>query len=969
MTDIHDRTIQHIHLQTIYQRYTNHIFRLTQHIQQRILDGTMNENTKTTFNHQLDLLIKTMSDEYNQQFNTIYEGSTTEHSQPLMQNQIFCERMNNVLDQWQVMNHEPEYGPFMAIRATLLELVTKYGVRRLSDFIRIYYHDHYESFVDPNITFMLKALNKVFVPTRIEIIEPLKTSWQITPCVTSTELNMDIYCNVYVRCTTQSFCFHGYVRSNNINLHTKTALVCAPFLYQKYCDAQRKAINQYRVSPLFMKQYLRHFDESFLFVYETDKLAEIIRSDFHEYSVLITSSTDAILQKFSEADIKQMHRMINLLLLGNQNHMNLATLLYGWTKQSKFNGHRTYGDIIYDRLSFHAQSKLRKQNIKFKAEIKHVKTLNKKDISYEKRLAALPHMPTDIKSYVMDKIKEIKMTENNYKAIMAIEGLLNFPWKPQAFENAFDTLKTSRTQTMNYLAHAQSTIESMVYGHAESKKTFQELLGKWIMNSKSCGQIIGLVGPPGVGKTLLAKSIGKALDLPVSIIGVGGMYDSADLVGHSYTYSGAQYGSIIRNMIKAGQWRSVMVFDEVDKVSHRHGINEIQNILIHLTDPNMNTHFQDRFYSSIDFDLSGLLIIFSYNDSSKLDQILKDRIREIKIQAYSTEEKIVITQTHLLKELCDHVNFDVNMIEFSKPMIQYLIETYTQEAGVRELKRKLEQILLKLNLSRIHFEGPFAEILKQQQLEHPHQTEAEQEAFQNALYKFENQTYKIKMTKDLIHQYLDQGDIEWDKIHTHHRVGVINGLYATSMGLGGIVPIQMSLSSGQRTGLTLKITGNQKKIMRESIECAKTVALNLLSEAKRQQLLSESHIIHVHAPDGATPKDGPSAGCAFTTAFVSLFTHKKINRHVAMTGEIDLTGKICKIGGLSAKLEGARRAGIKHVYVSQENQKDVNEYIIKNPTHVNDQFQITTVKHIRSIVLNEHILLHVNAEDFQIHHS
>nr|QZX43287.2 AAA family ATPase [Mimivirus sp.] len=327
-------------------------------------------------------------------------------------------------------------------------------------------------------------------------------------------------------------------------------------------------------------------------------------------------------------------------------------------------------------------------------------------------------MPDNVKSYILEKNNEIKTGENNYKLQMAINGLMQFPWKPKDPNSHYMQIKNSMTKSRNYLQNVAKKLNETVYGHENSKKVLIELVGKWIQNPESTGQVIGLVGPPGVGKTLLAKGISSALGIPLSIVGLGGMSDSADLIGHSFTYAGAQYGMIVRQMIKAGNWRCVMFFDEVDKVSKRNDTNEIYNTLIHITDPNMNQNFQDRFYSSsIDFDLSGVLVVFSYNNSEKLDPILLDRIKEIKISAYSVKEKISIAQNYILKELCENIGFDREKIQINDDIIQYIIEKYTMEAGVRELKRQLEQILLKINIDRFYMRGPFRKLLKAKYLQ------------------------------------------------------------------------------------------------------------------------------------------------------------------------------------------------------------------------------------------------------------
>ncbi len=457
------------------------------------------------------------------------------------------------------------------------------------------------------------------------------------------------------------------------------------------------------------------------------------------------------------------------------------------------------------------------------------------------------------------------------------------------------------------------------------------------------------------------------------MVPLGGMGDSSDLIGHNFTYANAQYGMIIRQMINSGNWRCMMFFDELDKVAIRHETSEIFNTLIHITDPNMNTHFQDRFYSSaIEFDLSGVLIVFSYNSSELLDPILLDRIKEIKISAYSVKEKIAIAQNHMIGELTNEIGFPKQKISFSDETITYIIEKYTNEAGVRELRRKLEQIFKGINTDRFFMRGPFINLMQKIYGKDcdPNKLETLLDPEQiDKIFNFDIDEM-LNIDLDLVHTYLEKPTLMIEKIHTHNAIGEINGLYATNIGIGGVVPIQIrknyvgNPASGNtaKHKFELELTGNQKLVMKESVRCAWTVATNILN--KKNIVDKYPNGFHIHALDGGTPKDGPSAGCAFATAFVSILLEKKINRFVAMTGEIELTGKINKIGGLSAKLIGAKKAGIKRVYICKENKPDYELIKKKDPTFFDENFEIKIIKHIIDIVTDPYVIIDVKPSDF-----
>ena len=275
----------------------------------------------------------------------------------------------------------------------------------------------------------------------------------------------------------------------------------------------------------------------------------------------------------------------------------------------------------------------------------------------------------------------------------------------------------------------------------------------------------------------------------------------------SFTYSSAQNGLIIDNIIQGGSPRCVMFFDEIDKTGIKHGVNEIMNVLIHLTDPNSNDKFNDKFFQEVTFPLNKVLFVFSYNDPDKVDKILLDRLEQISVDAYTTQDKIEIFNKHLLQEICKDINFNHNILNFNTDTITHIIENYTHEAGVRNLKRKVEKLLNKINLDKLYGDGLFL----------------------NKNYDEQN---RIDITIDLIDKYLEKPQIYPKKIFHDDLVGVVNGMYATSTGPGGIMPILIYKHYTGPDNFKLKLTGQQKSVMKESINFAFTIATNLLQDTK-----------------------------------------------------------------------------------------------------------------------------------------
>lgn len=459
-----------------------------------------------------------------------------------------------------------------------------------------------------------------------------------------------------------------------------------------------------------------------------------------------------------------------------------------------------------------------------------------------------------------------------------------------------------RREKRGYLQRVDDVLNSCIHGQKDAKKQIQRLIAQWI-NGKTSGAVFGFEGCPGVGKTSMAKrGLAKCLvdkdgkERPFVFIPLGGSTDGATLQGHSYTYLGSTWGNIVDGLIASKCMNPIIFFDELDKVSTTQHGKEIVGILDHLTDATQNSEYTDRYFAGIKFDLSKSLIIFTYNNRRNIDPILLDRITEVNFKTLTKHDKMVINDKFMLPEILETVGFKSDDISFEKDALEYLIDSYTHEAGVRKLKEKLIEIVRELNIKN----------MMEDDLVLPY-----------------------KIDKEYIKElFSDKPKMKLDKIHKKSCVGIVNGLYASDSSVGGILPIE-AVKTPSDTKLKLTLTGKLGEVMTESISCAKTLALSLLPKEIYEKINNECKEhpfgIHINARDASVDKEGPSAGSAITTALVSILTGIKIRNDVALTGEINLYGTIHAIGGLEAKLEGARKSGVKLALVPKENEDDYNK--------------------------------------------
>ncbi len=453
-----------------------------------------------------------------------------------------------------------------------------------------------------------------------------------------------------------------------------------------------------------------------------------------------------------------------------------------------------------------------------------------------------------------------------------LEVLLELPWNELSKDN-FD------------LKRAQKILDKEHYGLEEVKRRIIEYLAVLKLRNDMKSPILCFYGPPGVGKTSLGRSIAKALNREYARMSLGGLHDEAEIRGHRKTYIGAMPGRILQQLKKVKTSNPVFVLDEIDKLGSSSYQGDPSAAMLEVLDPEQNKEFYDNFLE-MGYDLSKVMFIATANDLSTIQPALLDRMEIINVSGYTIEEKTEIAKRHLLpKQLKEH-GMKASDIQLGKKEIERVIDGYTRESGVRSLEKQIAK-LVRYGAKNLAIE----------------------------------EAYEPKLTVETIEKILGPARLERDKYEDNAVAGVVTGLAWTSVG-GDILFIESALSKGKGV---LNITGNLGQVMKESA----TIAWEYLkANAERYNLnnkLFETYDVHIHVPEGATPKDGPSAGIAMLTSLMSVFTQKRVKKHLAMTGEITLRGKVLPVGGLKEKILAGKRAGIKEYILCKDNQKDILE--------------------------------------------
>ncbi|MDD6301755.1 MAG: endopeptidase La [Bacillales bacterium] len=470
-----------------------------------------------------------------------------------------------------------------------------------------------------------------------------------------------------------------------------------------------------------------------------------------------------------------------------------------------------------------------------------------------------------------------------------LDTLMDMPW-------------TRKTEDNDDLENVIRVLDEDHYGLTKVKERIVEYIAVKKVTNSLKSPIICLYGPPGVGKTSLAKSVARALGRKFAKASLGGLYDEAELRGHRRTYVGAMPGKIIKGIKNAGVNNPVFLLDEIDKMASSNK-GDPSSALLEILDPEQNSVFQDNYLEET-FDLSNVLFICTANYIQNVPGPLRDRLEMIELNSYTDIEKMNIAKNHLINKQCIANGLKLDQVVFEDEAIEFVIDFYTREAGVRELERLISSLCRK----------SVVELLRNPKIE------------------------KVIIDKKKVESYLGPVKFEYSKKEKDNQVGVVTGLAYTEFG-GDILPIEVNYFEGNNA---LVLTGNLGNVMKESASIALDYVKANAVKYGIEPSFFEKHTIHIHVPEGAVPKDGPSAGVALTTCIISSLTNRKVKATVAMTGEVNLRGQSLPIGGLKEKSLAALRSGIKTIIIPRGNKKD----IIELPEEVRKKLKIVIMDNV-----------------------
>ncbi len=531
---------------------------------------------------------------------------------------------------------------------------------------------------------------------------------------------------------------------------------------------------------------------------------------------------------------------------------------------------RTQMDISQQQREHFLQQQLRTIQEELGTDVNDMETLQKR---YEARRSSMPDDACTMFERELRKLERLNPQAPDYSVqYNYLDEFLNLPWNTYSTDN-FD------------LKHAERRLNRDHYGLDKVKERILEHLAVLSLRGDFKSPILCLYGPPGVGKTSLGKSIATALGRKYARISLGGLHDESEIRGHRRTYVGAMSGRIMSAISHCGTSNPVIVLDEIDKVGVDYK-GDPRSALLEVLDPEQNSHFHDN-YIDVDYDLSHVLFIATANNLSTVSQPLLDRMEVIELNSYMLEEKIEIAKRHLVPKQLEENGFAKREVRFTDATLSALATGYTHEAGVRQLEKAIASVLRKL-----------------------------------ARKKVMGEEYPTGVRPAMLHELLGAERYKPDRYEGNTFTGVVTGLAWTRVG-GEILYVESSLAAGKGEKLTL--TGNLGDVMKESAVIALQYLRSHADELGIDIDMFDKYNVHIHVPEGAIPKDGPSAGVTMVTSLASSFTQRLVKPKYAMTGEITLRGKVLPVGGISEKILAAKRAGITDIILCRDNEKDINE--------------------------------------------
>lgn len=839
-----------------------------------------------------------------------------------------------------------------SIKYLLHNIIKKCGAKNCSHIMQIFFSKNWFNALNRGYIHLFKLYNRLFIPKNVRIVNKNSDNIISLPYAQKLDITNDDFimalngAELVCPLLDKDIIVSGYFITDPL-----TNISQEKQMKSKYIKLVNSIKNNYNSD--FFINYLKQISLRDFIVLSVNDIIKQIDNDYIFLQKLKKDNLPSIIRVFLQSNLYTQHKIISLFLLDTIDSKFMAHIIFDMLyTDNGISSSIPNGSILYKNLHWTLQKNFKKTYNQLDEYKKKINKLTTEKIPYETKIIAVK-ASNEVKEKAIEKLKEFNSSKDgsiSAKCAKYLDGFLKIPFglyreeciitflenfknklnnilknnkvniksvtTASEINNLLELQKNSsdfnllnqewsiyKNKKLNYMNFVRKTLDNCVYGHNVVKKQLERVIAQWI-NGKNDGTVLGLLGPPGIGKTCLIKhGLSKCLidengnKRPFAFIPLGGSTNSSYLVGHSYTYVGSTWGKIIDILMDSKCMNPIIFFDELDKVSNTEHGREIISILTHLTDSTQNSEFCDKFFTGIKFDLSKCLIIFTYNDIHKIDRILRDRITTIELKSLNKQDKIIITKKYLLPEILNIVGFSMNDIIFEDESIEYIIDCYTYEAGVRKLKEKLFEIIREINLS--------------------YMTQSD-----------ENISLPFYVTKEYVTElFIDKAKVRIKKISNKPRCGIVNGLYATEAGVGGLTIIQVFRTITDSKEIKLEYTGNQGDVMKESIKCAKTIAWNIIPAHIKNKIKDDWETngtwgLHIHCPDTSTPKDGPSAGGAITLAIISNLCNIEVKNTVAMTGEIDLNGNITAIGGVQSKLEGAISAGATLALLPKENQLD-----------------------------------------------